>query len=289
MPVYRTILHGRSKSKHRTNWRNSTMKSRMQDHRSGFTLIELLVVIAIIAILAAILFPVFAQAREKARAISCESNLRQIGLATLMYTEDYDEDFPFAQSAGFKDGDNGYTAANVIDPYIKAGSLNVNPEGANAWPTTSVWVCPDYATWWPQDMDNYFDYAYNFLYLCNVDSSTGFVGKYTTPYPNTYDWGIWAWTQGGRSLGKVQHPTSTVMWVDAGHADGPYAPAHDGGLYGEREDTWVTLATPLALLNNQGGPGSMDWLSAASGRHQGMANIVWCDGHVKAMKEEAFY
>jgi len=61
-------------------------------HR-GFTLIELLVVIAIIAILAAILFPVFAQAREKARTISCLSNTKQIGLACMMYVQDYDETF----------------------------------------------------------------------------------------------------------------------------------------------------------------------------------------------------
>src|SRR5215469_5171253 len=62
--------------------------------RSGFTLIELLVVIAIIAILAAILFPVFAQAREKARSAACLSNLKQIGTATTMYAQDYDETFP---------------------------------------------------------------------------------------------------------------------------------------------------------------------------------------------------
>src|SRR5881396_2310328 len=60
---------------------------------SGFTLIELLVVIAIIAILAAILFPVFAQARESARAISCLSNMKQIGVAMTMYAQDYDERF----------------------------------------------------------------------------------------------------------------------------------------------------------------------------------------------------
>ena len=62
--------------------------------REGFTLIELLVVIAIIAILAAILFPVFARAREKARTAACQSNLKQMGLAVLMYAQDYDERFP---------------------------------------------------------------------------------------------------------------------------------------------------------------------------------------------------
>src|SRR5438105_2793681 len=66
----------------------------MSKKRSGFTLIELLVVIAIIAILAAILFPVFAQAREAARKVSCISNLKQIATAAIMYTQDYDETMP---------------------------------------------------------------------------------------------------------------------------------------------------------------------------------------------------
>jgi prepilin-type N-terminal cleavage/methylation domain-containing protein len=68
-------------------------------HQSGFTLIEMLVVIAVIAILAAILFPVFAQAREKARQASCISNLKQIGAAMLMYATDYDDCFPGSPDA----------------------------------------------------------------------------------------------------------------------------------------------------------------------------------------------
>ncbi len=63
--------------------------------KRGFTLIELLVVIAIIAILAAIIFPVFAKAREKARQTTCVNNLKQIGNGIMMYTQDYDEMFPF--------------------------------------------------------------------------------------------------------------------------------------------------------------------------------------------------
>jgi len=96
--------------------------------RKGFTLIELLVVIAIIAILAAILFPVFARAREQARKASCESNLKQISTAILMYSEDFDENYPSVVFANYPNGLWGSSTWNswgwsylwpMWEPYIK--------------------------------------------------------------------------------------------------------------------------------------------------------------------------
>src|SRR5438105_4974945 len=113
---------------------------------AGFTLIELLVVIAIIAILAAILFPVFAQAREKARATACTSNLKQIGLALMMYGQDYDENMPtggytgprnwevnpdFQSKASVDNGIYGWTfyrnLMSALQPYTK---------------NLQIWYCP---------------------------------------------------------------------------------------------------------------------------------------------------
>jgi len=118
---------------------------------SGFTLIELLVVIAIIAILAAILFPVFAQAREKARGIACISNLKQIGTSLMMYGQDYDGKYPvpddnnlasvtppdtFAEAyAGHGSYVDGLiTVGMQLDPYIKGGGKGTTPKG--------IWLCP---------------------------------------------------------------------------------------------------------------------------------------------------
>jgi len=97
--------------------------------KSGFTLIELLVVIAIIAILAAILFPVFAKVREKARQNACLSNMKQLGLGFAQYTQDYDEKFPCglfqAAAAG---GNSGCGWAGQIFPYIKSNQVFQCPD-----------------------------------------------------------------------------------------------------------------------------------------------------------------
>lgn len=90
----------------------------MKRTRKAFTLIELLVVIAIIAILAAILFPVFARARENARRSSCMSNVKQLSLATLMYTQDYDEKLPPAYANGAPVGMDWW--GPIIQPYVKS-------------------------------------------------------------------------------------------------------------------------------------------------------------------------
>jgi prepilin-type N-terminal cleavage/methylation domain-containing protein/prepilin-type processing-associated H-X9-DG protein len=98
--------------------------------KSGFTLIELLVVIAIIAILAAILFPVFAKAREKARQTACLSNLKQLALATLMYVQDYDEQLPnvnYDYLYGAPGWMPGGTHWPCLQPYIKNEQILICP------------------------------------------------------------------------------------------------------------------------------------------------------------------
>ena len=101
--------------------------------KRGFTLIELLVVIAIIAILAAILFPAFARARENARRASCQSNLKQIGLGILQYTQDYDEKYPIQETVVTTDEQTRW--AYAIQPYVKSEQLFQCPSESTALPT----------------------------------------------------------------------------------------------------------------------------------------------------------
>jgi prepilin-type N-terminal cleavage/methylation domain-containing protein/prepilin-type processing-associated H-X9-DG protein len=106
-----------------TNRARCSMRCKTMRH--GFTLIELLVVIAIIAILAAILFPVFARARENARRASCQSNLKQIGLGIMQYTQDYDEKYPHRSNAIA-------SWRQIVQPYIKSTQLFRCPSNTNS-------------------------------------------------------------------------------------------------------------------------------------------------------------
>jgi len=123
--------------------------------RKAFTLIELLVVIAIIAILAAILFPVFARAREAARQIACNSNEKQLSTALLMYAQDYDETTIYDR---FADGSGGgYSWMWALNSYIK---------------NQGVWTCPTDGNvndkWDGTAMDATVSYGYNYLFLNGV-------------------------------------------------------------------------------------------------------------------------
>src|SRR5437016_1391198 len=109
-------------------------------NRRAFTLIELLVVIAIIAILAAILFPVFARARSKARVTACVSRMKQLGAAWIMYAQDYDETYSISDSRN-----NGIPSAAAIAPYLKNDQVRRCPEDVGK--LNIPWSCGSKPCW----------------------------------------------------------------------------------------------------------------------------------------------
>ncbi len=131
--------------------------------RKGFTLIELLVVIAIISILAAILFPVFARARENARRASCQSNLKQIGLGMMMYTQDYDERFPLTWNNYSDLTIRPFGWGDVIASYTKSDQIYKCPSATGATSSAPGTV-------------GYSSYSYNMM-LTSSATGSGMEGK----------------------------------------------------------------------------------------------------------------
>ena len=249
-------------------------------NRKGFTLIELLVVIAIIAILAAILFPVFAQAREKARSASCMSNVKQVGVALMMYAQDYDETYPMAWSYG-----DAYTSIPIeTSSYLQKVNTfsTTNTEG--------VWRCPsDIAVSTNNGIPNGAPHQ-SYSPVINVPN-------HTPPGPGVYSpiasmWDSISYDNGnthafvGKPMAMIPAPTSTIMIVESCHPESwlgslwggikrPYAPQGSNGNYYSQNQ--ADNAGTKFLAGNSG----------TGGIHTGGWNYIYADGHVKFSTTEA--
>jgi prepilin-type N-terminal cleavage/methylation domain-containing protein/prepilin-type processing-associated H-X9-DG protein len=267
----------------------------MRSQSKGFTLIELLVVIAIIAILAAILFPVFAQARAKARQISCLSNTKQMGSATMMYIQDYDECLPgyrFNGPAGSNinpySGDSrvGASAKSVIfinqllNPYIK---------------NNDVWKCPSGINQW-----------------VNIDDKTGASDAFQSyGGENSYAVSNYLFRSNyGLSIAAIVAPADTVGMVDSTYYNTlPHGPRGGSGPCRLKGETYGTSTSPVDPLgstypyywknmgnsvyaftagsNNPDDASNASVLTAGKARHSGQLNVMFMDGHSKAQPYDA--
>lgn len=269
--------------------------------KRAFTLIELLVVIAIIAILAAILFPVFAQAREKARAISCLSNLKQLGLANMMYAQDYDETF----TCGWGDGPQAGSAIWRITllPYIQKYSGQLGADGTAGYNdtkfgNTGVLSCPDKPAG-----SGYGPTSYGY----NNSELTLYNGNWDAPTVN----GLHVYP--GLALAAIKRPASMAAFADSGETGNGSTNANlavdpnygqgggndckvdtgvgDCGPYDFKPEVWQERWSPDWTFAV---PGTTErWRPDSDGgrrpvaRHSGGFNLAFVDGHAKFTKAGA--
>jgi prepilin-type N-terminal cleavage/methylation domain-containing protein/prepilin-type processing-associated H-X9-DG protein len=234
-------------------YKELSMVATPRSRKMGFTLIEILVVIAIIAILAAILFPVFARARENARRASCQSNLKQLSLGLIQYTQDYDERYPYGYDAGQR------LWGEQIFPYVKSTQVFVCPSDPKTYavPTASQLV-PGYS------------YGLNMVYN---DPSHWIFGQYLA-VP----------AQIPITTAAVEDSSGTV-WTGDVATLAASAPLIRGYYYlsGVNNSTLVLNdsncgSTPCLWSTTQ----TTGWYA----RHLDTVNVAFLDGHVKAMKVE---
>ncbi len=235
--------------------------------RNAFTLIELLVVIAIIAILAAILFPVFAQAREKARQVSCLSNLKQLGTSAMMYTQDYDEQF--MESYRLHEGSDG--TYWPLNQYAK-------PDGRTyGWytgPTSGRAMYPAITDNWGSILLPY--HKSSQIFACLSGSATWRPEGESGGTDNAgYIYSNWV-SDGGQylapaiKLSRLVQAANTIMIYESGKA-----------CWSIEIQGWNGSGS--CVPNNGYDPNNTsprcygDWIP----RHMGGRNFVFCDGHAK--------
>ena len=267
-------------------------------HKHGFTLIELLVVIAIIAILAAILFPVFAQAREKARQTSCLSNIKQVNLATMMYVQDYDETFPFH---GLFDFDNQFGGAGPqgwlrkVAPYIK--NLQATWCPSDSGPTTGYNPLGD----WVGPMTSFA--ANSLINERGITANDNAASRMLGVFGLTTNYGTGPFST---TLATINSPATTIAIAEKFSQDVQHTDYVWLGV--NSVDVWPTSVFLVDFLKADGTSGPSSYLNqgagipdgtrpadvypygvagAVSAHHTGVANFAFADGHVKAMKPEA--
>lgn len=225
--------------------------------RRGFTLIELLVVIAIIAILAAILFPVFARAREAARSASCRSNLKQLGTAMMIYAQDYDE---------------------TCIPINNCSGTQLLPTGQ---PSLSQTCGPN---WWVLWNHLLHPYTKNFgVFNCPSFTGVKYTGQYTLAISYGYNWG-------GLVNSTYSLHTTSLCTTNCGVNIGGLAGGLNAAALAAIEDVAGTIVVADAK-NYTVGPTDPSLPTSEArhvqDRHSEMVNCLYVDGHVKASRKSA--